>query len=128
MFDFDFDFGEDTQYNKVDICGLVRKMKSKKRLLWNLPREVWQLKACCGELPRNDEVVKALSVGGGWSSLAFIKWVADTEKVEELFVSTFRIGKNHIIELDKLANSNRLGMCHFLTNASQKKYRRKNEL
>lgn len=119
---FDFDFGGDeTKYNEVDICGLAKKMKSKERHFFNLQNEVGQLSAICKTPPTRGEVIKAISVGGGWSCLAFIKWIADIEGIDEMWVSTFRIGKNHINELNALYRGGKLGKCHFVTSATQKK-------
>lgn len=118
--DLDF-FKDDTIYRQVDICGLAEKMQSKNRILFNLKNEVGQLNTICENLPKKNEVIKSLSVGGGWSALAFIKWVGEKEKIEEMFVSTFRIGKKHFQELQLMYQKNQLGIVHFVTSATQKK-------
>lgn len=66
-FDFDFDlFDEPKQFNQVDICGLVEKMKSKERKMFFVDDEVEQIGALIGEPPTKDECFKMLSVGGAF--------------------------------------------------------------
>lgn len=111
----------ETKYREIDICGLVLKMKSKKRSMFNVNREYRQLGALIKHPPRVDEVYKMLSVGGGFSSLAIIKYIAVNEKIEDLYVSTFRIGKAHFFELINLRNTNRIGRAHFITSQTQER-------
>ena len=126
----DFDFGDfkdfemdlqEPEYRTIDICGLVLKMKSKKRTMFNIGREVNQLKALIKEPPKTDECFKMLSVGGGFSSLAIIKFIAEIEPIEDMYVSTFRIGKAHFYELIKLKNQNKLKNAHFITSQTQER-------
>ena len=127
-FDLNFDAFKDmklepmeTRYREVDICGLVEKMKSKKRSMFNITREVRQLGALLKSPPKEDECFKMLSVGGGFSSLGIIKWIAQQEKIEDLYVTTFRIGKAHFQELIYLRNSNKIGRAHFITSQTQER-------
>lgn len=122
MFDFDIDFFGKTQYNETDICGVVKKMKSKERKFFNIDRETEQLDALIKEPPKKDECFKIISVSGGFSSIAIIKWIADREGgVDEMFVSTFRIGKKHMEVLDNLYDDEKLRTVHLFTSETQKK-------
>lgn len=105
----------------VDVRGLALKMKSKKRYMFRLSRETRQLDIVLQRPPDPGECYKMLSVGGGFSSLALIKWLGEAEGIEELYVSTFRIGKNHFRELLKMADAGELKKAHFVTSTSQKK-------
>lgn len=118
--DFNLELKE-PEYRQLDICGLVHKMKSKKRVMLNIGREVKQLNALIKESPKNDEVYKMLSVGGGFSSLGIIKFVAEKEIIEDMYVSTFRIGKAHFYELIKLKNQGKLLKAHFITSQTQER-------
>lgn len=120
--DLSFDIlNEKIQYRQIDICGLVKKMESKKRKLFKISRETKQLDALIGNAPKKDECFKMLSVGGGFSSLGIIKYVADREVIEQMYVSTFRIGKNHFKVLKKLHDNGRLKNANFITSNSQKR-------
>lgn len=115
------DFNAPTRYREVDICGLVHKMKSKKRRVFKITRETKQLGALVGAPPRKNECFKMLSVGGGFSSLGIIRYVADHEVIEEMYVSTFRIGKNHFKVLKRLHEAGRLKCANYITSSSQKR-------
>ena len=114
------DFDLNVQYTQIDICGLVKKMKQKKRRCFRISRETKQLDALVGSPPKNNECFKMLSVGGGFSSLGIIKYIADREVVEEMYVSTFRIGKNHFKVLKKLYDLGRIKKANFITSSAQK--------
>lgn len=120
--DFSFDdFESQIKYTTVDICGLVKKMKSKRRRGFKIARDVRQLDALIGEPPKRNECFKMLSVGGGFSSLGIIKYIADREIIEEMYVSTFRIGKKHFEVLDKLHSTGRLEKASFITSTTQER-------
>lgn len=114
------DLDMEIEYKPVDICGLVKKMKQKKKRCFKISRETKQLGALIGNPPNENECFKMLSVGGGFSSLGVIKFIADREVIEELNVSTFRIGKNHFKVLNKLHSTGRIKKANFITSSSQK--------
>ena len=120
-FDDDGEDAEDINYRTVDICGLVLKMKSKTRRKFVIENEVGQLAALVGAPPKPSEAFKMLSVGGGFSSLAIIKYIADREGIEELYCSTFRIGRRHFDELAKLKARGKIGVAHFVTSQTQER-------
>ena len=111
----------ETEYVKVDICGLVKKMRSKRRTLFSVGREANQLRALIGSPPGKDEIFKMLSVGGGFSSLGIIRYVSDLEPIEELDCSTFRIGQRHFEALEAMRRRGRLGKCRFVTSGTQER-------
>lgn len=109
------------QYVQVDICGLVKKMKSKKRKGFKISRDVKQLSELIGNPPQTNECFKMLSVGGGFSSLGIIKYIAERETILELYVSTFRIGKAHFEVLHRLHEAGKLDKAHFVTSSTQER-------
>lgn len=127
MIDFkmNFDFGlnnfgkQAAKYKEIDICGLVEKMKSKKRCFFKIENETGQLAALVKEPPKPNECFKMLSVGGGFSSIAIIQYIAAREGIEEMFVSTFRIGKNHFKVLNTLHAQGKLKTAHLITSGTQ---------
>ena len=121
--DLDLDlFGEkpQTAYKEVELCGLVKKMKSKERIMMDVEAEARQLGQLIGSPPKADQVYKMLSVKGGFSTLSIIKYVADIEPIDELYVNTFRIGLKHFDELDRLHHEKKLKMAHFITSTLQR--------
>lgn len=109
------------QYVQVDICGLVKKMQSKKRKGFRISRDVTQLSALIGSPPQPTECFKMLSVGGGFSSLGIIKYIAELEGIQELYASTFRIGKSHFEVLNSLHGAGKLDKAHFITSSTQER-------
>lgn len=109
----------ETEFDPVDMCGIVKKMRSKRRFMFSIGRERNQLEALVERPPKNHECYKMLSVSGGFSILGVIAYVAKLEPIEELHISTFRIGKNHFNELLKLHDKGKLKKCHFITSATQ---------
>lgn len=122
--DFDDIFGDDEEeepeYRTLDICGLVKKMKSKQRVMMDVDAEAKQLQQLIQAPPTKDQCYKMLSVRGGFSTLSIIRYVADLEPIQELYVNTFRIGLKHFDELDRLHKEKRLKMAHFITSSLQR--------
>ena len=93
MFD-SFDVGFDIcKPQFFDVNALILKNKSKTRSYFSITSEERQLGALLGKPPKKNETYKILSFKGGVSSIGFISFVANLEKIEELYVSTFRVGK-----------------------------------
>lgn len=115
-FGFDFEV-----YNSIDLNSLVKKIFSKKRLFFDIDREEKQLKNKIMQPPRTEQVYKMLSVKGGFSSIAVISYIAKLEKIEELWVSTFRIGKKHFDVLCDLYKSGYIQDAIFFTSDVQEK-------
>lgn len=110
----------ETKYHPVEINGLIKKMTSKRRAFFNVGRERNQLSALVGTPPNQKQCYKMISINGGFSTVGIINYVANIEPIEELYVSTFRIGKNHFKALLRLHQKGKLNNCHFITSVSQK--------
>lgn len=122
-FNFGFDddnlFGDD-EFNKIDICGLVKKLKRNERKMFDVNNEVKQLDGLIASPPADGEVYKLLSIAGGFSSIAVIKFVAKFEVIEQLYCSTFRIGRKQFEVIEQLNDCKRILKANFITSTTQK--------
>ena len=98
---------------KIPICGLVEKINSKERITLNIKKETKQLNYLIDNFDKN-KCYKFISVKGGFSSIAFINWVAEREAIEELFVSSLAVGKKHIENLDHLHAEGKIKNANFI--------------
>ena len=88
---------------------LIQKHKTKR---FNLIRSLHEIEELTQTLPE-DECFKFLSAGG-FSSISFIKFIADRAKINFMFASTLRIGRKHLWVLDELHRVGKLGICEFV--------------
>ena len=106
-----------------DFCqSALLALKSKKRLKFRVGKEINNFEAVTGgQLPSNNEIFTLISVSGGFSSLAIILSVAQKEKIEQIYCSTFRIGKEHFKKLYGSFLSGNIESAEFYTSDVQKK-------
>ncbi len=104
----------DERVDSLTLAAIVKKSKSKERILFNAVKEVAQLEELLPELPEANEVYKILSGKGGFSSIAVIKYTAEREVIKNLYVSTFRIGKKQFHELRRLHDDGRIEYAAFV--------------
>ena len=90
----------------------------KKRKRFNIVREESNLEKLNTELP-TDEVQKYVSCGG-FSSIAFIVFVAQRTTIKEMVVSSLRIGKKHLQILNCLHDSGELKKATFIVGGIMK--------
>lgn len=110
----DLDFDEvDINYKVLDICGLVKKMNSQKRIMEYIKDNTLQLKFLINNFD-NSKVYKFISVKGGFSSINFIDYVCENEIIENLFICSLAVGKKHIQHLDSLFKKKRIINCNFI--------------
>lgn len=83
----------------------------KKRKRYSIVRSTHDLETIMPELP-NDEVYKFVS-DGGFSSISFIKYIADRTVITGLHASSFRIGRKELQMIDALHQQGRIGDCSF---------------
>lgn len=100
-----------------------------KRKKFGIIRSVRELEQCMTILPEGNVVYKFVT-NGGFSSISFIKYIADRCHVNELYASSFRIGSKELRLIDRLFQDGVIGTCHFavgtlMANDSQsvKRYR-----
>lgn len=106
--DLDFDLGFELEEEKIEpvkleIDAVVAHLHVRERQVFCIDSESLQLENLINHAPTKDECFKMLSGRNGFSSIAVIKYVAEREIIEDLFVSTFRIGKAQMQVLDDLA-------------------------
>jgi hypothetical protein len=73
-----------------------------------------------GLLPVENECFKLISLGGGFCSVNFIKYVANKEIIEELTASTLRIGKKQFVYLSNLCKTGKLKKATFFIGSIMK--------
>jgi hypothetical protein len=98
----------------INGAGLLLRTRSKKKRLFKPTRAAMDIEELAGELPDDGTSYRMLSVEGGFCSLSLILWVASKVKINELTVSSLRIGEKHIKRLDELYRNGRLGKARFI--------------
>lgn len=88
------------------LCKQKKKIKR-----YNIARSVFELEKEMENLPDN-EVFKFIS-DGHFSSISFVKYIAKRTVINEMYVSSFRIGKKELKIIDALFKSGKIKMCHF---------------
>lgn len=91
----------------------------KKRYKFHIIAELLKIEALTTDLPDNETVYKFLSVGG-FSSIGFVKFIADRTKIKHLTVSTLRVGKKHLAVLDELHRQKKLDTVTFIVGSIMK--------
>ena len=96
----------------------IIKLK-KGRYRFHIIAELTRIESLDKELPDDFEVRKYVSTGG-FSSIGFIKFIADRTFIKELTVSTLRVGKKHLQVLDVLRNQGKIGKITFIVGGIMK--------
>lgn len=108
--------------NKIEADSFILKIKSKERILFNIYSEKTKLKTLINNIPPGiNDCYKILSIKSGFSSIGIISYIAEKEKIEDLYVSTFRIGKKQFEELQRLKRMKLLDNASLISSESQKK-------
>lgn len=79
-------------------------------------QKIENLNSC---LPKENETHFYIS-NGGFSSIGFVKFIADRTKIRKLQVSSLRIGKKHLQVLDVLKKQGKLDECDFVVGSVMK--------
>ena len=90
----------------------------KKRLQFHIVRETQELSKIMPGLPEN-EVYKMISCGG-FSSIAFVKYIADKTNINHMIASSLRVGKKHLMVLDNLYKQGKIGGIDFVVGSIMK--------
>ena len=98
-------YGKGCAYMDSRLLKLKRKQKR-----FDLLRSAHTLIDQCPALPNDDECFKMVSKGD-FSSASFIALVAHNTVINDLHVSTFRVGRKEMMLLHKLASEGRLKDC-----------------
>ena len=102
----------------MSFCANQIVIAPKKRLQFHIAREAQELTKIMPDLPEN-EVYKMISCGG-FSSIAFVKYIADRTRINRLIASSLRIGKRHLMVLDNLHKQGKLGNADFVVGSIMK--------
>jgi len=85
----------------------------KKRYIFHIMREKMLIENIMPELP-DDNTVYKLVTHGGFSSIGFVKVVADKTRINNLTISSLRVGRKHLMVLDELYRRNKLKHVRFI--------------
>lgn len=111
-FDFDLDLNFSFDDDKID-DEFILNTKSKKRIFFDLQRSFELLKKSL-KLPTIDEEIRLISPAGGWSSCSLIMFIADKEVIEELTITTLRVGVKETQALIDLYDEGRIKDIHII--------------
>lgn len=85
---------------------------------FHVVREAAEIEKLDNYLPE-DEVRKYISLGG-FSSIGFVKFIAERTHIKELIISTLRVGNKHLTALDVLKKQGKLEKIVFICGAISK--------
>lgn len=85
----------------------------KKRYVYNIVREKQLISKLFNGLPDENTCYKCLSEGG-FSSIGYIRWVAEHAKINKLYASSLSIGKKHSRSLDNMHKRGLLDKATFM--------------
>ena len=85
---------------------------NQKRKVYNIIGSVRELEKYITGLPDKDVVYKFVT-DGGFSSISFVKYIADHTHVYEFYASSFRIGKKELLLINSMFSSGHIDRCHF---------------
>lgn len=86
---------------------------------FNIIRSTTEIENLMGGLPDVNVCYKFVSTGG-FSAISFIKFVAERTAINHLYVTTLRVGKKELRELDRLHSRGRLRDCTIITGSLMK--------
>lgn len=81
--------------------------------------ELQQIEKLISNLPEKDEIHFFIS-SGNFSSIGFIKFIAERTKINKLSISTLRVGKKHLRVLDVLKEQGKLNKVDFIIGSIMK--------
>lgn len=96
----------------------IIKLK-KKRYTFHIIAELTKIENLDDTLPSPGEVRKYISTGG-FSSIGFIKFIAERAHIKKLIVSTLRVGRKHLQVLDVLKQQGKLDDVTFIVGGIMK--------
>ncbi len=100
------------------VDALALRATSKRRRLYNIREGTIHLaRVLGGLLPGPDEVVKLISFNGGFASINFIDYIAQTEGILELTASTLRVGRRQMDRMLALHRQGKLERATFFIGA-----------
>lgn len=84
----------------------------KKQISFHVMREKFELESIMPDPPEG-EVIKIIS-NGGFSSIAFIRYMSDLCGIDNLYASSLAIGKRHIEAMDVMNRNGKLDNAFFV--------------
>ncbi len=99
--------------------GFALKVKTKRRSTYNIHRGTHNVKQLI-TLPKENEVYKLISFAGGFASINFVLAVAEKENIEELTITSLRVGRKQLQLLDSLYKQGKLNKATFIVGTLMK--------
>lgn len=104
-----------TKARIIDINAIILKTKDQSVRTCGLEDQKKQLSHLLPSLPNPGETVRFISAKDGFSSIAFIDLIGWAEIIENLYVSTFRIGVKQAEDIALLYQRGRIKNAMFVT-------------
>ena len=104
-----------TKVRYIDINGIFLKTIDKTVKSVPLEEQTKQLSHIMQKLPAAGETIRFLTSKDGFSSIAFIDYIGWAEGIDEMYVSTFRIGVRQAEDIKLLYERGRIKSAMFIT-------------
>jgi len=104
-----------TKVRYIDINGIFLKTIDKTVKSVPLEEQSKQLSHIMKKLPAAGETIRFLTSKDGFSSIAFIDYIGWAEGIDEMYVSTFRIGVRQAEDIKLLYQRGRIKSAMFIT-------------
>lgn len=104
-----------TKVKSIDVNAIILKSKGSYVRCFGLEEQKKQLSHLIEKLPGQEETYRFISAKDGFSSIAFIDYIGWAEGIEDLHVSTFRIGVKQAEDIKLLYERGRIKKAMFIT-------------
>ena len=104
-----------TKVKTIDVNAIILKSKGSYVRCFGLEEQKKQLSHLIEKLPGQEETYRFISAKDGFSSIAFIDYIGWAEGIEDLHVSTFRIGVKQAEDIKLLYERGRIKKAMFIT-------------
>lgn len=110
MLDLDFELDLDFALDLEEYEDIEQVQTKETRIYFDLEKSFARLRQKL-RLPKKDESIRTISPQGGWSSCSILMWLADQEQIEELTITTLRVGKKEMAALGDMIERGRIKRC-----------------
>lgn len=99
---------------------LLKKSADNTRVDFDLYFSKYELSKLIDRLPEENEAYKMISPAGGWSSCSLVLWIASQCKINDLFITTLRVGQKELESIVRLKENGDVGNICFLLSGLSK--------
>ena len=106
---------------------LLTQSVGKQYVCFDLYLSRFELKNFLSHLPQENEVFKMISPAGGWSSCSLVMWIATQCTIDNMLVTTLRVGQKELDAIAALKKKGKIKNIEFLLSglAKENKIREK---